>query len=109
MIEGFVQPAAPEGGAVAAFMPVGIAGGIEGAVDEEGRHGPPASPGEEGDDAAGHEQQHPGSEIGEARAVAAPHEGLQRAGRQPAAMPLPFDPLLDPAVVEGERILRPAR
>ena len=48
VVEGFVKPVGLEGCAVAAFVPGGVGGGVDGAVDEEGWDGPPCAPGEEG-------------------------------------------------------------
>src|SRR6185369_1877089 len=107
-VEGLVQLPAAEGRAMGAFMPMGIARGVERAVDEKGGDRPPAAPGEEGDDPAPRQQDDPGGEIAQARGIAALDELLQGIAWKTAAEPLPLDPAFDGAVVEGERVLRAA-
>ena len=102
MVEGLVQLPAAEGRAMGAFMPMGIARGVERAVDQEGGDRPPAAPGQPGDAAAADQQQEPRTEIGESRGVAARHQRLQRLPLDAAGEPLRLDAILDPGIVERD-------
>src|SRR5262245_20705690 len=100
VIEAFVQPAAAEGGAVRALMPMSIAGCVDRPVDQKGGNTPPTTPSKIGEATAGREKENPRAEVRESRAVAAAHQRLQRRPRNPTAVPAFLDVLLESFPVE---------
>ena len=90
-----------------AFMPMGIARSIEGAVDQERGECPPAAPSEIRDGAAAQEEDNPRPEIHQTGQIAAPHQFPQGGARDARSVPGLLNPALDVVIVERNRSARP--
>ena len=106
VIEAFIQPPAAERRAMGAFMPMGIARSIEGAVDQERGKCPPAAPSEIRDGAAAQEEDNPRPEIHQTGQIAAPHQFPQGGARDARSVPGLLNPALDVVIVERNRSAR---
>ncbi len=88
LVERVVHPIGLEGRAVAGLMPARVRGrGVEGAVDQEGGHGPPRAPEHETTHAGGDDQREPEERVADARAVSALEQFAHRLLRHGRSIP----------------------
>ena len=89
---------------MAAFVPAGVGGGVDGAVDEEGGDCPPGAPGDEGEVGADAEEQEPEAEVPESGPVAALHDFAHLPAGEPGFPPLLFEAALDAVAIEFDGV-----
>ena len=105
MIEELVEPVCAEGGAVAAFVPAGVGGGVDRPVDQKSGNRPPGSPRYDGEVGADGEQDDPETVVPEGGAVTAPHDLSHLLTGELWLPPGFFHPLDDAVVVEINGVL----